>query len=133
MSKSNVLESAFIEAVFGSGGVSPAANLYISLHTADPGEGGNQQTNEATFGDYARQAVAVPAGWTTGGDQAVNANDVVFPEASGGSETITHFAVGTALSGAGSLQYIAPLSSSVAVAAGITIKFNAGNIVVTEG
>jgi hypothetical protein len=132
MSKSNVLETAFIEAVFGAGSVSPAANLYIGLHTGDPGEAGDQTTNEATFGSYARQAVAVPSGWTTGGAQAANANDISFPEATGGSESITHFSVGTALSGAGSLQYFGALTTPVAVTAGITVKFNAGNLVVTE-
>jgi hypothetical protein len=58
---------------------------------------------------------------------------VTFPEATSGSETITHFAIGDAVSGAGNILYFGSLSASVAVAAGITIKFNAGNIVATEG
>ena len=132
MSKSNFLESGFIEAVFGAGSVSPGANLFISLHTADPGEAGTQLTNEATFGAYARQSVAVPAGWTTGVDNAVNAADITFPEATSGSETITHFAVGDASSGAGNILYFAALTGSVAVTTGVTVKFNAGNLTVTE-
>ena len=33
------------------------ATRYVSLHTATPGAGGDQTTNEATFGSYARVAV----------------------------------------------------------------------------
>ena len=44
---------------------SPLTNLYVSLHTADPGEGGSQTTNETAYTNYARQPVARTAGgWT---------------------------------------------------------------------
>ena len=132
MSKSNFLESEFIEAIFGAGSVTPASNYFISLHTADPGQGGNQTTNEATYGGYARQQIAVPAGWLTGQDSAQNVNDVLFPEATAGSETITHFGVGELSSGVGDLFYLGPLTASVPVTTGVTVKINAGNLVVTE-
>ena len=41
-----------------SAGSSVAGSLYVSLHTADPGVGGGQNTNEATYSGYARVAVA---------------------------------------------------------------------------
>ena len=132
MSKGNNLESAFIDAVFGAGSVSPTATLYVSLHTASPGEAGNQSTNEATVGGYARQAVAVPAGWNTAGNTCDNQNEILFPEITSGSETITHFAVGTALSGAGSLYYFGALTAPVPADVGITIKFNANSLTITE-
>ena len=132
MSKSNFLESEFIEAIFGAGSVTPTTNLFISLHTADPGQGGNQSSNEATFGDYARQQIAVPAEWTTGQDSAENALDILFPEATSGPETVTHFGVGLLLTGGGDLLYIGPLTASVLVDTGVTVKINAGNLVVTE-
>lgn len=51
-----------------AGGLLPSAaagNLYVSLHTADPGAGGDQTTNEAAYTSYARVAVArTVAGWT---------------------------------------------------------------------
>ena len=56
MSKSNALETALLELVFKAttfDGIaendtsSPNTNLYVSLHTADPGEAGTQATNEA--------------------------------------------------------------------------------------
>ena len=121
-----------IEAIFGAGGISPQANLYASLHTVDPGEAGDQTANEATYGAYVRQAVAVPAGWTTGLDNAVNANDIIWPEATAGSETVTHFSVGEQASGAGNILYSGALSASVPVSAGVTVKINAGNLAMTE-
>lgn len=49
----------------GLRGSSTAGSLYVSLHTADPGAGGNQTTNEAAYTSYARVAVArSSAGWT---------------------------------------------------------------------
>jgi hypothetical protein len=42
-----------------------AGNLYVSLHTADPGAAGNQTTNECAYTSYARVAVERSAtGWT---------------------------------------------------------------------
>ena len=132
MSKSDFNESRFIEAQFGAGSVSPQANLYLALHTADPGEAGNQSTNEATYTGYARQPIAVPGEWNTSGGQADNALDIEFPEASAGAETLTHFSVGLLVSGAGSILYSDVLSSSVNVVVGVIVKINAGNLVVTE-
>jgi hypothetical protein len=51
-----------------AGGLQPSAtagNLYISLHTADPGADGDQTTSECAYTSYARVAVARSgAGWT---------------------------------------------------------------------
>ena len=33
---------------------SPYTNLYLSLHTADPGTGNNQTTNETSYTNYVR-------------------------------------------------------------------------------
>ena len=42
--------------------------FFISLHTSDPGETGDQTTNEATYGAYARKSVARGvAEWTVAG------------------------------------------------------------------
>ena len=46
-----------------------AGSFYLSLHTADPGETGDQTTSETTYGSYARQAVArSSAGFTVSGN-----------------------------------------------------------------
>ncbi len=75
-----------------------AGSLYVSLHTADPGAGGNQTTSEAAYTSYARQAVARSSGgWTVTGSSpttAENAAAVTFPQCTGGSETETWVTVG---------------------------------------
>ena len=75
----------------------PLTNIEVSLHTADPGEGGNQTTNEIGYVGYARVAVArTTGGWDvpSGGSTSPAAN-IDFPAGTGGSGTATHFAVGT--------------------------------------
>lgn len=74
---------------------SPAANIPLALHTADPGIGGSQATSEATYGSYARVNVARTAGgWTVTGNDAVNAAEILFASATSGAEVITHVSLG---------------------------------------
>lgn len=109
-----------------------AGSFYISLHTASPGETGNQTTSEATYTGYARVAVARgTAQWTvTTADPANCSNDnaINFAECTGGSNTITHFGVGTDASGNGNLLFFGALTSSLAVSNGITPSFAAGEL-----
>lgn len=113
---------------------SPFTNLYVSLHTADPGAGGTQSTSEAAYTGYARVAVArTSSGWSISGETISNVGAINFPACTGGSETETYFGIGTASSGAGNLLYAAPLTSSLAVSNGITPSFAAGQLTVTEG
>lgn len=110
-----------------------AGSLYVSLHTADPGEAGSQTTNEATYTGYARKAVARTAGgWTVSGNAVSNTAAITFDPCTAGSNTITHFGVGTDLSGAGTLLYKGALSASLAVSSGITPQFAAGDLDITE-
>src|SRR5215471_19642939 len=65
---------------------SPLTNLYLSLHTADPGAGGNQNTSEATYTSYARVAVArTTGGFTVSSNSCVLANPATFPTPTGGA------------------------------------------------
>lgn len=96
----------------GLRGSTAPGNLYISLHTADPGEAGSQTTNEANYGGYAR--VAVPrtsGGWTVTNNLAENVNAITFPQCTSGTNTITHVGIGTDAAGAGKLLYKAPIGS----------------------
>jgi hypothetical protein len=113
----------------GVRGSSTAGSFYISLHTADPGETGSQTTSEATYTSYARVAVArSSAGFTISGNNASNAATVTFPAATGGSNTITHFGIGTDSSGAGNLLFSGALSASLSVSSGITPNFAIGEL-----
>jgi len=142
MSKGNTFENDLMLLVFNAtaianladnAGTSPLSNLYVSLHTADPGEAGNQSTSEATYGSYARVAVARSgSGWTVTNNQAVNAALVQFPQCTSGTNTITHVGVGTAASSTGKLLYKGVLSSSLAVSSGIQPQFSGGSLTVSE-
>lgn len=111
---------------------SPATNLYISLHTADPGETGSQTTSEATYTSYARVAVArTSGGWTVSNPTVSNAAAVNFASCTGGSNTITHFGIGLLVSGAGTLLFSGALTASLAVSNGITPSFAIGQLSVT--
>ena len=112
---------------------SPLTNLYISLHTADPGIGNAQTTNETSYTNYARIAVVrTSGGWTVSTNTAVNAALAQFPQCGATGATLTHVAIGTASTGAGTVLYAGSLNSSLAVASGIQPQFNASALTVTE-
>lgn len=139
MSLSNASETALLSLLFNNtawagigdaGGLQPSAaagNLFIALHTADPGETGNQSTSEAAYTGYARVSVARSAGgFTVAGNQVSNTATVQFGECTAGSATVTYFSVGVATSGATDILYRGALSASRAISAGITPLFNSG-------
>lgn len=130
MSKGNTFENDLLKLIFNATAIaniadnaaaSPLTNLYLSLHTADPGEGGDQTTSEAAYTSYARVAVArTTGGWTVTGNSVSPVAAVEFPAATGGSETITHAAIGTSSSGAGKILYKGALSPNISVSNGVT-------------
>src|SRR4051794_7723540 len=109
MSKSNSYETSSLALLFNATAIanvadnaasSPLTNLYVSLHTADPGEAGNQTTSEGNYTGYARVAVArTSGGWTVASGSVSPAANISFPACTGGTNTATHFGVGTAASG----------------------------------
>lgn len=141
MSKGDTFENDFVKLIFQASAIaniadnaatSPLTNLYLSLHTADPGEAGSQTTSEATYTSYARVAVArTSSGFTISGNQVTLASNADFPAATGGTNTITHFGIGTASSGAGKLLYKGALSPTISVSSGVTPRINSG-VIVTE-
>ena len=129
MSKSNTLENQVVALIFNGTALPWAnANLFVALHTADPGEAGTQPTSEAAYTGYARVAIARGAGFTVAGDTVSNAATVQFAECTAGSATITHFTVGTAASGAGSVLYRGTMAATRNISAGITPVWNAGTL-----
>lgn len=129
----NNTDAALIGDATGLRGSSTAGSLYVSLHTGDPGEAGNQTANECAYGSYARVAVARSgSGWTVTGNAVTNAALIQFPQCSSGSETATHFAIGTASSGTGKVLYKGALSASLAISSGIQPQFGAGELDGTE-
>lgn len=104
-----------------------AGSFYVALHSSDPGDAGNQTTNEVSYTGYARVAVARSAGgFTVSGSQVSNAATVQFGECTAGTATATHFSVGLLSAGAGDILYSGALSASRSISSGITPLFNSG-------
>jgi uncharacterized protein RhaS with RHS repeats len=142
MSKGNTFENDLLKLIFNATAIadiaendasSPLTNLYVSLHTSDPGEAADQTTNETAYTSYTRVAVARSgSGWTVTANEAENAAQVQFPTCTGGTSTVTHFGVGTAASSTGKMLYSGALNASLAVSNNIQPQFAAGALVVSE-
>jgi len=114
----------------GLRGSSTAGSLYLSLHTADPGEAGDQTTSEVTYTSYARVAVArSSSGWTVSGNVGTPFANVDFPAGTGGSGTATYLGIGTASSGAGVLLLSGAISPSITCGNGITPRITTATTV----
>jgi hypothetical protein len=145
MSKGNTFENDLLLLIFnntnaaligdatGLRGSSAAGSLYLSLHTADPGEAGNQSTNEIAYTSYARKAVARSgAGFTVTGNSVVLAANQDFVTGTGGSGTATHFAVGTDVSGTGKILYKGAITPSIVCGNGITPRLTTGTTITED-
>jgi hypothetical protein len=121
----------------GVRGSTTAGSFFIALHTADPGETGNQTTSEISYTGYARVAVArSSSGWTISGTaptQAANASTITFGTMTGGAGgTVTFVTVGRDTSGTGEIFATIPVTNSVVVSLGNPIpSFASGQLVVT--
>lgn len=113
----------------------PAGIIFVSLHTADPGEDG-QTANEATGTGYARVATAA-ADWNaaTDADPSVtdNANIIAFAQAGGdwsGGANFTHFGLWATLAGAGEADFVGAgtLNTAKPVLNGDTASFPVGDL-----
>ena len=142
MSKGNTFENDFLLLVFNATAIaniadnaasSPLTNLQVSLHTDDPGEAGSQTTNECAYTSYARVAVARSgSGWTVTGNSVVPAANIDFPAATGGTETATHWAVGTASSGTGKVLYKGSISPTISISTGVTPRLTTASTVTED-
>jgi hypothetical protein len=142
MSKSNTLENSLLELIFkgttitgiaDNTAVSPLTNLYVSLHTADPGEAGSAVTNETSYTSYARVAVARSgAGWTVTGNSVSPAANIDFPACTGGSATITHFGIVSTSSGAGTLFYKGTVTPNISVSSGVTPRLTTASTITED-
>jgi hypothetical protein len=133
MSFSNTAETAVLNQIFIGTATSWNGNtdLWIALHTADPGEAGSAITSEATYGSYARVTLTRASDFTVSGNQVSNANLEQFPACTSGSETITYASIVTSSSGAGTIIVRAALSSSIPVSTGIQPQFAANALTFT--
>lgn len=135
MSKSNLFETDLLEYVFQQTTIPylTGSNLYVSLHTGDPGEAGSQDTNEATYTSYARVEVPRSTGsWDVTDNVATPTSVITFPQCTGGSESITYFAIGADMSGSGPVLYSGPVSPAIPVANGVTPQLLTGSSITED-
>ena len=142
MSKGNTFENDLLQLIFNATAIaniadnaatSPLTSLYVALHTADPGEAGDQTTNECAYTSYARVAVArTSGGWTvTANSVSPNAN-IDFPAATGGTETATHASIGTAASGTGKILYSGALSANISISTSVVPRIASGSTITED-
>lgn len=145
MSKGNTFENELLNLILnntnianigdatGLRGSTSAGSLYAALHTADPGEAGDQTTSEVAYTSYARVAISrAGSAWTVTGNSASPAANIDFPAATGGSATATHFSIGTAASGAGKILYKGAISPSIAISTGVTPRLGTGTTITED-
>lgn len=140
MSKGNAFETDVLALIFNATAIadlaeddstSPATTLTVALHTADPGEAGTQATNEATYTGYARVTVVrTSGGWSVSSGSVSPVADIEFPPATGGSETITHFSIGTGVGD--KLLYSGTVTPNIAVSDGVTPKLTTATTVTED-
>ncbi len=142
MSKGNTFENDLLKLIFNAtpianiadnAATAPLTNIVVSLHTADPGEAGDQTTNETTYTSYARVSVArTTGGWTVTANSVSPVANISFPQATGGTATITHVGIGTATSGAGKLLYKGTVTPNISVSTGVTPQLTTSSTITED-
>lgn len=137
MSKSDTMETDMLELYFNATShanladntaSSPAANITVALHTADPLDAGDQSTSEANYGGYVREnVVRTSGGWTVTADSVSPVANIDFVEATSGTNTITHFSVGTGTSDY--MMYHGTVTPNIAVVTGVTPRLTTASTI----
>jgi hypothetical protein len=129
LSKSDTFENDLLKLIFNGTAIanladnaatSPLTQLYIALHTADPGESGTQSTSECAYTGYARVAINRNSGGFSISANVVSVvSNITFGSctASAGSPA-TYASIGVASSGATKILYSGALSSPITIAVG---------------
>jgi hypothetical protein len=133
MAFSQYLANEILTWVKGQAFPAALSNVYISLHSGDPGTAGtsNDQTNSIQ-GSANRTSIASTAfstvGAASGGGFEItnsNAHQMTSSASNGSPITVTHFGVWDAQT-SGNFLASGALTASVAVSNGDTVQFNAG-------
>ncbi len=139
MAKSTAMAGNFLKLLFNAttwanvainATSSPLTNLYVGLHTSDPGTTGDQTTNETTYTSYARQAqLRTTGGWTVTSNVCSPVTNIVFPASTGGTPTITHFSIGSDISGAGNRFYSGTVTPNIVVSTSVVQTLTTGSTI----
>lgn len=143
MSKGDVFENDLLKLIFNGGTIatiaqnastSAATAFFFALHTADPGEAGNQSTSEISYTSYARASVSrTSAAFLVSANTVGLAANLDFAASTGGATTTAaFFSVGTDLSGTGKILYKGTLTPNITISNGVTPRILSGTIITED-
>lgn len=146
--KSNEFENALLLLIFNNDTVSGISddglrgsttdgNLYVSLHTGDPGETVTDPTStETTYTGYARKAVArTTTGWTVTGNSVSPTSDIDFGECTAApGSNLTHFCIlgGQDPTGDEFVLYYGTLSPNITMSTGVIPRIKSTSTITEE-
>ena len=139
MAKTTAMANNFLKLLFNAtawanvadnAASSPITNLYVSLHTGDPGASGTQTSSETSYTGYLRQAVVrSSSGWTVTSNGASPVSNIVFPISTSGTPTCSYFGIGTASSGVGNLFYSGTVTPNIVVSTSVVQTLTTGSTI----
>lgn len=142
MSKSDAAENDYLKLLYNATAIAniadnaataPLTNIFVALHTADPGDAGTQSTSEASYTGYARVSVArTTGGWTVTANSVSPAANIDFPAATAGTNTITHFSTGVAVSGATKILHSGTVTPNISVTSGVTPRLTTASTITED-
>jgi hypothetical protein len=142
MSKSNAFETDLLEMIFNAVEISSldstggSTSLWVGLHEGDPGEAGDQTTNETAYTGYLRtetERSTESVGWTVASGSASPVSAITFPQATSTSTgTITYASVGLSSSGTGYLIYSGALSPTINYGQNVTPQLSTDSAITED-
>lgn len=143
MSMGNTFENDLLKLIFNATAIaniadnaasSPITAIYVSLHTADPGEAGNQTTSEISYTGYARIGVnRNGGGWTVTNNSVSPVANIEFGEMTAGAGgTVTYVGFGTASSGTGKLLFSGTVSPNISVVNGVIPRLTTASTITLD-
>lgn len=117
MGATTYLGNALLDGFLRGVALTSPSRVYVSLHTADPGNTGANEVSTGAWPAYARQdpaaGAAIASGFAAAASKAtLNAKDMLWSANDGaGSITVTHFAIWDALT-EGNCLFVGALSTA---------------------
>jgi len=137
--QTNLLKFIFNAVAISNLATSTSTSLWVALHTADPGNNGNQSTSETTYTGYLRVATSRTTGatgWTVSGNDPASAfplASITFATCTASSTTIvTNWSVGLSSSGTGTLLYSGTVTQNISVTTNVTPSLTTGTAVTED-
>lgn len=128
-----IFNATAIANVADNAATSPLTNLSVALHTADPGETGNQSTSEAAYTSYARVSVArTSGGWTVTANSVSPVANIDFPAGTGGSGTVTFFSVGPTGGGSTKIFFSGTVTPNIVTGNGVTPRLTTASAITVD-